>query len=220
MEIELSKRERILLLMALIVVLFFVYYRYYLLPVLEEVSAIKQDVHERQKMLENLKGTKWEMNSLIVEIEGLETGINELEDLVPSNPGTPQIIAQIEVFSKAAGVVLGGIDFGMKAGTGDAAKDVKQAGGYREIPLCVFVSGTYESILDFLRELEGSERLYNITGFGMSAVHPNNGNVLEMNIYLSAYTLHEEGQLVQDPSYYDFMGEKYGRDNPFKPVTQ
>jgi type IV pilus assembly protein PilO len=217
---KLSKRERFLVVLVIVAGLLFVYYQYFLTPLLAEVYEIREEVKQKEERLGSLRDSDNEIKTLLSGIEELKTKILELEYLSPVNPRRPEIVTQLEALSKAAGVKLLSVDFFMAALHGSGGGDAKEERSYIEIPVQVNISGNYDNIIHFLKQLENAKRLYSIKGFNLLSAYAKNGEALDMSIDLHAYALLTEGINEQRPVIYDFMGGIYGRDNPFAPVTE
>lgn len=218
--INLSKREKVLVLLAFAVVLFFLYHRYYLVPILEEAAAIKEEMRKSQERFTNLITGDSDIGILKKEMEELKSDLGGMETAVPSGPKTYDIITQIENCSKAAGVVLGRMDFlEITAPQGRPGED-KQGEYYIKVPVQVHISGSYGGIMAFIKALEDSQRLYSITGFDLYNAGQENGHVLNMDIDLCAYALPMGEQPIKDALPQDFTGYHYGRNNPFTSAAE
>jgi Tfp pilus assembly protein PilO len=218
MGIRQGRKERILVLTVAVSVLILVYHRYYLSPLLAEIRALREELGENRERLGGLKATGNEAEYLLKDIESIKTRICELEVLVPQNPDAPGIIAHMEAFSKAAGVELLSIDFDGGFASGIESEGSMMKRGCLEIPVQVFISGTYENIIGFLEQLEGWERMCSITGFDIFTAQPEDKGVLDMKIYLCAYALLPGEQAAGETAGHYFMEQEYGRDNPFRPM--
>ena len=153
MGIRQGRKERILVLMVAVSVLILVYHRYYLSPLLAEIRVLREELGENRERLGGLKATGNETEYLLKDIESIKTRICELEVLVPQNPDAPGIIAHMEAFSKAVGVELLSIDFDGGFASGIESEGSMMKSGCLEIPVQVFISGTYENIIGFLEQL-------------------------------------------------------------------
>jgi len=220
MSINLSKREKVLVFFAIATVLFFFYHRYYLMPILEEATAIKEEMRKGRERLTILKAGESEVDTFKEEIEKLKSDIGETEAAVPAGPNTFEIITQIENCSKAAGVVLGRMDFKEITAPQGRPEEDKQRGNYLKVPVQIHISGSYGCIMAFIKALEESERLYSITGFDLYNAKLENGHILNMGIDLCAYALPMGEQPVQNLSAYEFTEHHYVRENPFSPATE
>lgn len=215
MKTELGKRKKHMVLAAAIAALLFVYYQYYLSPLLTEYSAISESMRENEEKLDSLMETEREIDLLLADTEELQSYINALEILVPSNCRVPEIVTQLEACSHKSGTVLQNIvfdSFVLPDG------EEKQQIGYIQLPMHIFITGSYENIITFLQEIENSDRLYNVTGFSLFNNGSGAGGRLGMSIDLCAYALQAGGKPKETSASYDFVEETSGRDNPFIPV--
>jgi Tfp pilus assembly protein PilO len=220
MSINLSKREKVLVLLAFTAVLFFLYHRYYLTPILDEAAVIKEEMRKGQERFTNLITGDSDIGILKEEMEELKSDLGGMETAVPPGPKTYDIITQIENCSKAAGVVLGRMDFlEIMASQGRPGED-KQGEHYTKVPVQVHISGSYGGIMAFIKALEDSQRLYSITGFDLYNAGQENGHVLNMDIDLCAYALPMGEQPIKDALPQDFTGYHYGRNNPFTSAAE
>ncbi|HOC08960.1 MAG TPA: type 4a pilus biogenesis protein PilO [Bacillota bacterium] len=220
MRINLSKREKVLVLLAFAVVLFFLYHRYYLVPILEEAAAIKEEMRKSQERFTNLITGGSDIGTLEKRMEEIKSNLGGMEIALPPGPNTPEIITQIENCSKAAGVELGRMDFLEIAAPQGRPGEQKQGVHYIKVPVQVHISGSYGGIMAFIKALEESERLYSITGFDLYNAGQENGHILNMDIELCAYALPMGEKPIKDALPQDFTGYHYGRNNPFTSAAE
>lgn len=184
-----NEKKKSLGLMVIALGLIFIYYRYFFLPLQTEIAVIKEELIENENRLRDSGGIDDEIGSPMMAIETLEIQLKEQKMRIPSEPDMHDIIIDLDAFSKAAGVKLLGMDF--------KTKDVPDLGGRvnpkerncLEVSVRVYISGTYEDAVNFLRELEGANRLYRVTGFELFTMGLEYENVLEIVIDLCAYAL-------------------------------
>nr|HQA47256.1 hypothetical protein [Bacillota bacterium] len=89
MRINLSKREKVLVLLAFAVVLFFLYHRYYLVPILEEAAAIKEEMRKSQERFTNLITGGSDIGTLEKRMEEIKSNLGGMEIALPPGPNTP-----------------------------------------------------------------------------------------------------------------------------------
>jgi Tfp pilus assembly protein PilO len=225
MSTNLSKREKLLVLLAFAAVLFFLYHRYYLMPVLEEAAAIKEEMRKSQERFANLIVGDSDIVTLKKEAEELKSDLGGTEAAIPPGPKTFEIITQIENCSKAAGVVLERMDFLEITAPQVKPGENKQGEYYIKVPVQIHISGSYGGIMAFIKALEETERLYSITGFDLYNAGLENGHVLNMDIDLCAYALPMGEKTMgekttQNLSAYGFNEHQYLRENPFTPAAE
>jgi Tfp pilus assembly protein PilO len=215
MGVRLSKRERFLVALVAVAGLLFMYHQYLFSPLLDNIGVLREEVEGNKERLRDIKGTNNDINLLTASIDKLETRIRELEILIPQSSRTPEIVTHMEAFSEAAGVKLLSIDFSPGVLPEGEERDNQGERGYLEIPLEIYISGTYEGVLDFLGELEASGRLYNVGGFDLYPAYTEDSGNMDMIIRLSAYSLAQGDGPKPRPETYEFKQEDYGRSNPF-----
>jgi len=210
------------IILAIIAIIAFFYYNYFLTPILDQYELLDQKVVNNEQELGELKETDKEIDMLLENIEKSKQEIAGLENILPSNKKVPEVIVQLEAFAYETGLELQQIVFEetKKDKNKKEKQGKKQNEDYFEINLQLVVEGAYEDVLSFLEKLENSSRLFVVDNIFLSrSSQINNGNI-SVQLGISTFAIKHKGQLMEEPDSYDFVAEKYARENPFEPLLE
>jgi len=221
---KLSKRESRLVSIALLAAVVFIYYLYFLSPKIDEYNKLKEEVEQNKQELGTLKAAESELAKLMDSINSDKKEITRLEGIIPSSKKLPEIIVQMESLSHEAGLKLKKVSFETPSeGKDNKAKnkdvDTKER-EYAEISVKLSLTGTYDQILNFLRSVEETERIYSVRSIILAREYEVAQSSIDADIELSTFAVKHDGELLDDPGAYEFMNGTYGRENPFKPLLE
>lgn len=173
-------RELILFLSVLLlpIVSYFVVFR----PQTANINKAKAEISHKQEMLSKLRSETSRNADLLKVNEELSARIDEMESLLPSNKEIDQIVRQVSGLA---------IDAGLTPPSLKSAKPIAAA-QYREQPLEMKTSGTFEGFYNFLIEVERLPRITRIVDMNLTD-STEEGVELEASFTLSIYFQNEAG---------------------------
>ncbi len=173
-------REMILFLSVLLlpIVSYFVVFR----PQTANINNAKSEIAHKQDMLNKLRSETSRNEDLIKVNEDLMVRIDEMESLLPSDKEVDQIVRQVSSLAIESGL------------TPPSLKSVKPiaAAQYREQPLEMKTTGSFEGFYKFLIELERLPRITRIVDMKLKD-STNDGVELEASFTLSIYFQNSNG---------------------------
>lgn len=217
--VRLNKREKAFVTVAIAAVFIYIYYNYFLYPQLEKYMALKDITSNKSIQLDELRETLKKSDLVIRDIEESKGKIASLEKVVPSNKKLPEVIVQLEQMALLSGVQIREMTFQNQDGNSGKEKDSnKVRDDYLEIPIGLKVTGKYKGIISFLRQVEGSKRLLKVENIFITRNTQNSGELVA-DIGIKTFVLKHSGAILEDPGDFPFMGDEYGKDDPFAPLS-
>lgn len=143
---------------------FFVYFG----PIRGEIDAVGQTrgvLASKEALLGNQQAAVNQVKELLGEFNNFKQLQTTVARAIPNGPDAIQALRQIEAVGKSAGAAIVGLDFETPREVtkkGSAASVVKYL---RTLQVKVQAEGTYENLKKFLKLLETSVRVANVTRF-------------------------------------------------------
>lgn len=149
---------------------------FYLRPQWQEFKTLGEEA-------ENLRDLSAELDELIQNRDSLIQTLNSVsgEDLkrvdlaLPQGARSAEFLTMLEILAKKNNILLRQVDLIEEppSATGGqprpgGAVNLPRTGAYRELPITLSVTGSYESFKSFLRDLESSLRIIDVLGVSFS----------------------------------------------------
>ena len=141
-----------------------------------ELKKQNQDnLAQRKKLTENLE-------RLISQYNERSTDIASLDKAVPSGQNVPELLINFEAIASENGLIFEGVNF--------RPKDLK-AKGIKTLVAEIKVKGSYPNFQNYLKALEKSLRIFDVTSVSFSGVGPGQIGArtdnLEFNLIINTY---------------------------------
>jgi type IV pilus assembly protein PilO len=160
------------------IVSYFVVFR----PQTANINNAKAEIEHKQEMLNKLRSETSRNDDLIKVNEELIARIDEMESLLPSDKEVDQIVRQVSALA---------IESGLSAPSLKSTKPIAAA-QYREQPLEMSTTGSFQGFYDFLIELERMPRITRIVN--MNLKDSNKDDIeMEASFTLSIYFQNSNG---------------------------
>ena len=138
-------------------------------------EQIRENLAQRKKLTENLE-------RLISQYNEREQDIASLGKAVPSGQSIPELLVNLEAIASENGLIFGSVNF--------KPKDLK-AEGIKTLIAEIRVKGSYPDFLNYLKTLEKSLRIFDVTNVSFSGVSPGQISAkidnLEFNLIVNTY---------------------------------
>ncbi len=154
---RLSTREKILITVTVLLGFIYVFHTYYLQPLWLRYQQTQNDVKIKTAKMERLKG--YDEQVLDRQIAVLEKKYQSHGDKLPDTPQSAELLYYLHEKAIKTGVELGSMQL---LSTGQVTNQTVT------IPVAVETSGSYDAILNFLREIETFPRLVKVSGLKWS----------------------------------------------------
>ena len=153
------------------------------IPQYDKVLDIRSATSDRQNMLTERKALRDNVVKLMGQYNSRKADIDKLIMLLPSGEHFDQIIEGVQAAAYQNGLQVESLQTSSQIG--------KSTIPYNISGVTVDVNGTYDSLLNFMKDLEKSSRLYDISDVQLSQTQGSGtgANSFSIEIKLSAYSL-------------------------------
>lgn len=146
------------------------------------------------------------LSGILSEVKTLESNAEVARTALPVSDEVPALIMQLEQIAKQSGVAVQHLGFGEDKVAEESVDAV------RSVSLTMVVTGSYEALQTFFKNLEETLRVINVTNFRFSpAQQAEQGNALSITLGARAFYLVEaleistEEPLILDTSSKDYV---------------
>lgn len=149
----------------------------------QRVTVVENDLVAARQKSEKL-------SEVLSEAKTIESNLEVVQQALPAEDDVPALITQLEQVAKQSGVGVQHLGFGEGAKPSSEAEEAeppsaKASGGeIKTISLTTVVGGSYSALQTFLRNLEDTSRVVNVTNFRFSP-----GQELSVTLGLEAFYL-------------------------------
>ena len=159
------------------------------------------------------------LSEILSEVKTVESNLEVVGQALPAADDVPALIMQLEQVAKQSGVGVQHLGFGAgkAAATATATasgvdeEEVEEARGVKKISLTAVVTGSYGALQTFLRNLENTSRVVNVTNFRFSpGQQKEEAAALSVTLGLEAFYLAEaEAGALETPLTLDTGSKEY-----------
>ena len=129
----------------------------------------QDNLTQRKKLTEN-------MERLIGQYNEREGDISSLSKAIPNSQNVPELLVNLEAIASESGLVFKGVNF--------KPKDLK-APGIKTLIAEIRVTGSYPGFLSYLKTMEKSLRIFDITSISFAGVSPGQTSARTDNLDFS-----------------------------------
>ncbi len=144
-----TRREKILLLLISIILPLFLYYRLYFAPLKEKIKRLEGDIKSLQSQIDMYKRISRRYRDLEQALKLRRVFLEEIKGILPDEKEIPGLLKNIAQTAKKNGLAV----LSFRPGS-EIKRDY-----YNIIPLDMRFQGNYESVMNFLNQVEEMERL-------------------------------------------------------------
>lgn len=165
------------LIIAVTAVLFFMY----VMPGYDELQADRQALVDRTKLLADTEAAQANVQTLLKQYNSNQTSIGRILLALPKQRQYDYLTSSIQTAADAAGLQM----------TSIAMSDAQHTSAeYQTVPITLELSGTYPEFINFLKALEQSLRLFDITKIELSEGGTGgSSSSISIHLQLQAYSL-------------------------------
>src|SRR3990167_4494654 len=135
----------------------------------------QDNLTQRKKLTENLE-------RLISQYNERERDIASLNKAIPNGQNIPELLVNLEAIASENGLIFENVNF--------KPKDLK-APGIKTLTMDINVKGSYPDFLNYLKALEKSLRIFDVTSVSFSGISPGQISArtdnLEFNLTINTY---------------------------------
>jgi Tfp pilus assembly protein PilO len=182
-----------------------------LLPSFRALNPLKEEV-KTKRTLENQLNSKLSKLRYMVDSKAVvEENAMLIERILPGEARVPQLLTQIDIVAKESGFQVTKMNYSFSEAAKNPTSPASTAGGaakpidadpYKKVDVSLGVEGNYDQLITFLKNLEDSARMINVSNFRYTSVKEaeNNTGVLDISLALSApYITISSKAITDDP---------------------
>ena len=162
-----SKRALSIGLSALFLLGSFVVYGSLIRPLYDDIQKIRASLSAAQTLFDNQKNATEQVNKTFLQMKNAASVREAISQALPVGPNMTQALHQIESVIRANKLKIDSLT--IKEAAAETNKQIlaKRLG---KLDVNFSVSGEYESLRDFLKDLESNIRVTNVTNFEFSSL--------------------------------------------------
>ncbi|MBT1279809.1 type 4a pilus biogenesis protein PilO [Thermoanaerobacter sp. CM-CNRG TB177] len=204
---KLTKRERVLIYFAIVLGFLALYYQYYLAPKILEMQNLSVELKSKKQILEQVAALN--NKSLKEGLEKQQTQLKELSMILPEERDIEIFLFNLQQMVNDTGVKTKSLAFGNPDQPQDETNNRKKE-DFVTIPVNITVSGNYDEIIAFLKEIQNSKRLCNIQSFYIEKDTNQKNLLLTLQVFI--YSMKDSGGASIPIDF------SKGKNDPFKPL--
>lgn len=154
------------------------------IPQYDQILDIQSATTDMEQLLAERTELRKNVENLVGQYESRKTDINKLAFLLPVNEQLDQIVEGIQTTATQSGIQLKSLSAG-----GDKLSSKES---YKKTFIKIEVGGSYDAALNYLKEIEKSLRLYDVSEilFGKSSTASLvSSNAFNIEIKMNAYNI-------------------------------
>lgn len=150
------------------------------------------------------------LSGILSEVKTLESNAEVARTALPVSDEVPALIMQLEQIAKQSGVAVQHLGFGEGVKPSSEAEEAESKGGVKKVSVTAVVTGSYPALQTFLRNLENTSRVVNVTNFRFSPGQKEEEQGLSITLGVEAFYLAEVGSLAPEtPLTLDTTSKEY-----------
>lgn len=159
------------------------------------IPSRQAEVSAARDRLSLLQEKNKKLSDVLSNVKTIESNLELVQTAVPTADDVPMLMTQLENLGKSSGVTVQHLGFGggkEAAGAGNQEEVAKPA-ALQKVSLTVVVTGTYAALESFLKNLEQTSRVINVTTLRFSPSREGEGEEAKLSATLgvTAYYLPE-----------------------------
>jgi Tfp pilus assembly protein PilO len=163
---------------------------------LSSIPSLRTRISSAQTQLASLQEENRKLSEVLSSIKTIESNLELLQTAIPTADDVPTLMTQLENLGKSSGVTVQHLGFGsgVKESAppgGEAGTEAVKKERYQKVSLTVVVTGTYAALEAFLKNLEQTSRVINVTTLRFSPSQEGESGEAKLSATLgvSAYYL-------------------------------
>lgn len=169
------------------------------------VPSKRQETAAARSQLLALQQKNEKLSGVLSEEKILESNLELVRQALPTTDDVPALIMQLEEIAKQSGVAVQHLGFGEDKVAEESVDAV------RSVSLTMVVTGSYDALQTFFKNLEETSRVINVTNFRFSpAQQAEQGNALSITLGVRAFYLVEVPEIsTEEPLILDTSSKDY-----------
>lgn len=160
-------------------------------PLYGDVKVLRERSSSYESALGNAKNLQAVRDDLLTKYNGFsQENISRLQKLIPDNVDNIRLILEIQGIASNYGMQIKNVKYDAKAAAGvtsnvpqNAAASREQSVGYGTFDMEFSTEGSYTNFVNFVRDIEQSLRIVDITSVTFSSIDGINPQNIANNVY-------------------------------------
>jgi len=151
---------------------------WYLKPTYADIQDLQSQVSEYDKTLSQVNELQAQLGNKLEKRDQITNDqLSRLDRILPETVDTVRFLIELDQIAAQHGMSVEGVSFSGAPEAFGGSGGSEDTANYNTLSASFSVAGSYEDIQDFLRDIERSSRLMDITEFTLeSAVEPSSEN--------------------------------------------
>lgn len=220
---NLSKKDKIILIFLIALGILYIYYAFLLKPILNDNNKKNSEVLQAETKLEEINTADTSNSKYKKQVADFKAKYEQALKALPKNERDPEIAKQLKDLCDKNDIMLSSLNFSKPIEVKNTKSNKKSASSktpvkIMSVPITMNVSGDYENAVNFLENLEHSDRIAVMDAATFTSNEKTNGNSDDgkVNISLNASYYFILANAGETKIQYDFNKGDYGKQNVFK----
>ncbi|WP_026487534.1 type 4a pilus biogenesis protein PilO [Caldanaerobius polysaccharolyticus] len=201
---KLTDREKRLIAALIVVAALALYYQYIVYPKWSRISQLKAVyASAEQEYGASAKGLN--PSNIMTSVKKYEDQLAAYNEYIPEYLNAEDFAVQMYKWARSSGVDIKSIQFDQQRESGQQREN--KAGGYKEYPIVVDATGSYQALINFMTLVQNSKRLATIKDVSLSRSENSINAILDISIYY-----------IKDSFAAGKLKMYNGKGDPFKPL--
>lgn len=165
---------------------------WYLQPTYADIQELRGRISDYDETLSQVDQLQTELNEELEKRDGITNDqIDRLDQLLPETVDTVRFLIELDQIAAQHGMSVDEVSFsGAPSRFGGSGGNEGGATNYNSLEASFSVSGSYADVQNFMRDIERSSRLLDITNFSLAATtnDTNNDQELSLSVGDNEYT--------------------------------
>lgn len=211
---SMSKREKNLIYILALCIFIFIYYSLFLNPILKKIDMVKSDINSCGIEVNKIRNAETIISNQKSEAENLKAALEESLNIIPDIEKNPEIAYNLRQLGDTNRVTIANLTFeeimnlNEEEGknTENQQNNNPQYSKIYAVPVTVEVLGDYNSIMNYISDIEKDARISNIYTVSINerTNDPRLSGTVKMNYYYS-------DKITDKKVDYDFNTGVYGK---------
>lgn len=169
-------------------------YFFYIKPTFSVISQKKAKFQEYENVLNKVKEVKVKTDELSSKYSNIsEDELNKLDKMIPDKFVSEYFVNDLNTLAGRYGMKISQVGINIPVPIEGALDDTSDNGGYKTIIAKFVISGRYDQLISFLKDVETSLRIMDVTSLSAKAGNvdkaKNDEMILDYAIEIKTYSL-------------------------------
>lgn len=166
---RLSKREKIEIAAIVVILILFVYFKFIISPIMQKNSQLSQSISALNDKYSEMQLLEDENDSYSSTIKKIKTKYDESVKGIPMQLKDAEIENTLSKFCTKDQLTLGSINYNAQNSVSSTSSNKTSNGSVTKLSVSITVSGSYNSIISLLTDMEKDTRVFKVGDFSITS---------------------------------------------------